>query len=82
MNTPKCDELDYIYFLVAAQKVFSNTEAANPPTDWKQWPPELCSGTHDAYTRLLHRCQSDGEALWLKGYGFIKVFKIVAPNGG
>ena len=28
MNPPKCDELDYINFLVAAQKVFSNTEAA------------------------------------------------------
>jgi len=28
MNTPKYDELDYIHFLVAAQKVFSNTEAA------------------------------------------------------
>ena len=28
MNAPKCAELDYIQFLIAAQKVFSNTEAA------------------------------------------------------
>jgi len=59
MNPPKCDELDYINFLIAAQKVFSNTEAA------KCHPAANSDGpAHDAYTRLLHRCQSDGEALW------------------
>ena len=59
MNPPKCDELDYIHFLVAAQKVFSNTEAAQcHPAANGDGP------AHDAYTRLLHRCQSDGEALW------------------
>jgi len=59
MNSPKCDELDYINFLIAAQKVFSNTEAA------KCHPAADSDGpAHDAYTRLLHRCQSDAEALW------------------
>jgi putative transposase len=59
MNSPKCDELDYIHFLVAAQKVFSNTEAArcHPAADTD-------GPAHDAYTRLLHRCRADGEALW------------------
>ena len=59
MNPPKCDELDYINFLIAAQKVFSNTEAAkcHPAADGE-------GPAHDAYTRLLHRCQSDAEALW------------------
>jgi putative transposase len=28
MNLPKADELDYIHFLIAAQKVFTCTEAA------------------------------------------------------
>jgi len=28
MNPPKCDELDYIHFLIAAQKAFTCTEAA------------------------------------------------------
>jgi hypothetical protein len=28
MNLPKCGELDYIHFLIAAQKVFTCTEAA------------------------------------------------------
>ncbi len=59
MNPPKCDELDYINFLIAAQKVFSHTEAA------KCHPAADSDGpAHDAYTRLLHRCQSDAEAMW------------------
>jgi hypothetical protein len=59
MNPPKCDELDYIHFLVATQKVYSNTEAA-------RCHPAAGNGgpAHDAYTRLLHRCHSDGDALW------------------
>ncbi len=59
MNPAKCDELDYIHFLVAAQRVFSNTEAA-------RCHPAAGTGgpAHDAYTRLLHRCQADGKALW------------------
>lgn len=59
MNKPKCDELDYIHFLIAAQKVYSNVEAAKCHPDADSDGP-----AHDAYTRLLKRCQSDGEALW------------------
>lgn len=59
MNPAKCDELDYIHFLVAAQKVFSNTEAAKCHPAAREGGP-----AHDAYTRLLHRCCSDGAALW------------------
>lgn len=59
MNAAKCDELDYIHFLIAAQKVYSNTEAARCHPQAEQEGP-----AHDAYTRLLYRCQSDGEALW------------------
>lgn len=59
MNPPKCDELDYIHFIIATQKVYSNTEAA------KCHPQAGNNGpAHDAYTRLLHRCQSDEGALW------------------
>jgi len=68
MNSPKCDELDYIHFLVAAQKVFSNTEAARcHPLAESNGP------AHDAYTRLLYRCQSDGEALWQEVRGCISL---------
>lgn len=66
MNPPKCDELDYIHFLVAAQRVFSNVEAA------KSHPAADAGGpAHDAYTRLLYRCQSDGEALWQEVQGCV-----------
>jgi hypothetical protein len=45
--------------LIAAQQVFSNTEAArgHPAAD-------SAGPAHDAYTRLLHRCQTDAEAVW------------------
>ena len=59
MNPPKCDELDYINFLVAAQKVFSAVEGS------KTHPAAGDGGpAHDAYTRLLYRVKSDGDALW------------------
>jgi putative transposase len=68
MNPPKCDELDYIHFLVAAQKVFSNTEAArcHPMADHG-------GPAHDAYTRLLHRCHADGDALWQEVQGCVSL---------
>ena len=44
MNAPKCEAANYIDFLVAAQRVFSCTEAARvqPSSLWpvkKPWPP-------------------------------------------
>lgn len=60
MNPPKCDELDYIHFLIAAQKVFTCTEAArSQPKSRKERPP-----AHDAFTRLLTREPPDTGALW------------------
>lgn len=58
MNAPKVDELDYINFLIAAQRVFSTVEAA------KVSPDELRQPAHDAYTRLLQRTPPDSRALW------------------
>jgi len=58
MNRPKCDEYDYIQFLIAAQNAFSSVEAA------KSHPAGVAGPAHDAYTRLLQRTQSDGQALW------------------
>jgi len=70
MNPPKCDELDYINFLVAAQKVFSSVEAA------KTHPAEDSGPAHDAYTRLLQRLPPDSQALWQE------VEPIVKRKGG
>jgi putative transposase len=58
MNSPKCDALDYINFLVAAQRAFSAVEAARTHPAGEDGP------AHDAYTRLLQRAPADGEALW------------------
>lgn len=61
MNPAKCDDLDYIQFLIAAQQTFTATEAA------RTHPAEEDGPAHDAYTRLLHRTQSDEEARWQEG---------------
>ena len=65
MNAPKVDELDYIHFLVAAQGVFSTTEAARI----REGEPD--APAHDAYTRLLKRIPPDTEALWREVAPFV-----------
>jgi putative transposase len=65
MNPPKCDALDYIHFLIAAQRVFSCTEAA------RSQPPGENAPAHDAFTRLLQRQPSDTEALWREAEGLV-----------
>lgn len=66
MNNAKCNEYDYINFMVAAQTVFSTTEAA-------RCRPETAKGAaHDAYTRLLQRIPPDSEALWHEVHPLVK----------
>jgi len=67
MNAPKVDELDYINFLVAAQRVFSTVEAA------KVSPEGMRQVAHDAYTRLLQRTPPDSEALWQEVQGWVQL---------
>jgi putative transposase len=54
MNAPKVSDVDYIQFLIAAQQVYTCTEAARCAT----------TASHDAYTRLLARLPPDTAALW------------------
>ena len=58
MNPPKCNEYDYIDFLVATPRVFSCTEAA------RVQPDDTNAPAHDAINRLLSRMQSDSDHLW------------------
>ena len=58
MNPAKCDALDYIHFLVAAQRSFSCQEAARCQPEGADAP------AHDAFTRLLRREPPDTAALW------------------
>ena len=66
MNAPKVDELDYIHLSVAAQRVFTATEAARVQEGEPNAP------AHDAYTRLLKRIPPDTEALWWEVAPFIR----------
>jgi putative transposase len=69
MNPPQWDDLDSIHFLIAAQKVFTCTEAA-------RWAPEgERAPAHDAFTRLLPRQPPDTEALWQEAKAFVDVGK-------
>lgn len=57
MNAPKCNEYDYINFLIATPKVFSCTEAARVQ-------PEDDAPAHDSFTRLLQRLEPSSDDLW------------------
>lgn len=65
MNPPRCDDLDYIHFLIAAQKVFTCTEASRCQPEREDAP------AHDAFTRLLSREPPDTEALWQEAKAFV-----------
>lgn len=58
MNSPRSDADDHIPFLLAAQRVFTCTEAARRQPDGEQAP------AHDSFTRLLQRQPSNTEPLW------------------
>src|SRR2546423_3704605 len=58
MNSPKCNEDDYINFLIATPKTCSGAEAA------RVQPKQDDPPAHDAFTRLLHRLEPDAETMW------------------
>lgn len=66
MNAPRCSDHDYIAFLLAAQRVFSCTEAARCQPDVPDAP------AHDAFTRLLTRVPPDTVALWDEAKRFVR----------
>jgi len=67
MNPPKCNDLDYIHFLIAAQRVFTCSEAARCQPEGDQAP------AHDAFTRLLQRQPPDTATLWQEAKAFINL---------
>jgi putative transposase len=58
VNAPKCNEIDYINFLIATPKVYSCTEAA------RVQPDETDAPSHDSFTRLLQRLEPSSDDLW------------------
>jgi putative transposase len=61
MMPAKVDDVDYINFLIAAQRTFTCTEASrSQPAD-----PDLgAMPAHDSFNRLLERSFSDRDSLW------------------
>jgi len=70
LNPAKCNDLDYIHFLIASECVFTCTEAA------KCHPGGINRPSHDAFTRLLQRQPPDTDALWNE------VCDIIQPQKG
>src|SRR4051812_32720751 len=67
MNAPRCDEVDYISFLLVSPLVFSAAEAGRvQPEDDPDSP------AHDAFTRFLHRLEPDTEPLWQDVRPFVR----------
>jgi putative transposase len=58
VNAPKCNEYDYIDFLIATPRVYSCTEAA------RVQPNDDDAPAHDAINRLLLRIETNSEDLW------------------
>jgi hypothetical protein len=58
MNPARCDEYDYINFLVAAQKSYSCVEAG------RVQPRKAEAAAHDSLNRMLTRKEPNTEDLW------------------
>jgi hypothetical protein len=58
MNKPRCNEYDYIDFLIATPGSYSCVEAAAVQPERDKMPG------HDAFTRLLTRLEPDATTLW------------------
>jgi len=67
MNPPKCDEQEYMNFLLGSPKVVTATEAARVQAS-KEDPAH-----HDAYTRLLHRLEPEAHVLWEEAKGHVSL---------
>lgn len=58
MNPPKCNDEDYINFIIASPRQITATEAERVQPESKDAP------AHDAFTRLLTRLEPDSQTLW------------------
>lgn len=66
MNPAKCNEYNYIDFLISTPRVYSCTEAARVQPDQPN-PP-----AHDALTRLLYRLDATPAQLWAEAQPLVQ----------
>lgn len=69
MNPPKCNEYDYINFLVASPRQSSCCEAATVQ------PESFHPPSHDSLNRLLFRLSPDPQHLWQEAEPFVDTQK-------
>lgn len=69
MNPRKCQERDYIDFIIATPRQVTATEAA------RVQPEKENSPAHDAFTRLLQRLEPDAGKLWIEAKTQVKLSK-------
>ena len=67
MNPPKCNNDDYIDFLIATPNNYSCLEAE------KVQPQVDNAPAHDSLTRLLHREEPDSGKLWHESKSQVKL---------
>lgn len=65
MDSPRWNDHDDLQFLLAAQRVYTGTEAARCQPEGEQAP------AHDAFTRLLAQ-PADPQALWGEAQGLVQ----------
>lgn len=66
MNPAKCNEYDYIPFLISTPRVYTCTEAARVQPEQPN-PP-----AHDALTRLLYRLDATPAHLWVEAQPLVQ----------
>jgi len=77
MMPANADDLDYINFLVAAQRTFTCTEASRsqPSSSFTEGTTTV-TPAHDSFSRLLERSFEDRDSLWREAK------QLVTMNGG
>lgn len=65
MNPRRCDDHDYIQFLIAAQTRYTCVEAA------RCQPERNAAPSHDSLNRLLNEVSPDTEDLWQEAQGLV-----------
>lgn len=65
MNPRRCDDHDYIQFLIAAQTRYTCLEAA------RCQPERAAAPSHDSLNRLLNEVPPDTEDLWREAQGLV-----------
>ncbi len=89
MNPPKCDELDYIHFIIAAKKVFTCTEAARRKPEGKApfWQKEAKKRNFQPSFVLFDSWYASlGNLKRIRDYGWLwltrlKSNRLVNPDG-